>query len=172
MQVIVGLIVAQLAIFGLGPWLHRHLARGGILPGVWNRVWEVIARFRRAPRWDPGEQEIYRAPLLKVTAYTIDRHVQIQRSSICEVTDRRVMARDYRGRMVQLAAGDIRTVRAYRTYDRADGFTYAVVLERVGSTVHGPEGDLLLQCASQQESLALAAAIEEIAAPVSWKWKI
>lgn len=160
MQIIVWLIVAQLAIFGLGPWLRRHLERGGMLPAVWDRAWKLIAPFRREPAWAPGEYEIYRAPLLAVTAYTIDRHVRIQRKSVCVVTNRRVVVRDDRGRHVELPATDIRVVRAYRTYDAADGFTYAVVLERVGSAPHGPEGDLLLQCAGQEQSQALAAAIE------------
>lgn len=164
MQVIVWLIVAQLAIFGLGPWLRRHLERDGMLPATWNRVRNLIVQFQREPAWAPGEHEIYRAPLLAVTAYTIDRHVRIQRRSVCLVTNRRVLARDDRGRHVELSARDIRVVRAYRTYDVADGFTYAVVLERIGSAAHGPEGDLLLQCAGQQQSQALAAAIEGIRA--------
>jgi hypothetical protein len=162
MQVIVWLIVAQLAIFGLVPWLRRQLERGGMLPAVWSHVWKLIARLRREPAWNPGEHEVYRARLLAVTAYTIDRHVQIQRGSVCVVTNRRVVVRDDRGRHVELQATDIRVVRAYRTYDVADGFTYAAVLERVGSVAHGPEGDLLLQCAGQEQSQELAAAIEGI----------
>jgi hypothetical protein len=169
MEIIVWLVLLPLGAVTVAAWLYRMPDRGAVpqaLRVARNRSWGEYHRFRRGKLWEPGEQELHRVSLLGVMAYSIDRHVQIQQRTTCIVTSRRVMVCDDRGSRVQILAGDIRTVRAHRVYDPTDGFSYSVVLERVGSTVHDPEGDLRLLCASQEQSRDLVSAIEDLRSAV------
>jgi hypothetical protein len=147
------------------PWLRRLSEPGRVLWKAESRAWQLYRRLRPLEEhWEPGEREVLRAPLIGVTSYSVDRHILMNRRSTCLITDRRMIVRDERGIVVQMRAGQVRTARMYRTYDAVDGFSYGVALERVGSRVHVPEGDLLLLCATQQESARLAAAVEDMLA--------
>ena len=165
MEIIVWLVLLPLAAVAVAAWLYRIPDRGAVphpLRVAGNRLWGEYRRFQHGKLWEPGEEELHRAQLLGVTAYAVDHHLPIQRRTTCMVTSRRLLVCDDQGSCVQLLASDIRTVRVQRTYDPVDGFAYAVVLERVGSTVHEPEGDLRLVCASQEQSRELASAIDDL----------
>ena len=165
MEIIVWTILLPLLLMSIAAWLYSIPDRGVIhqaLRVARNRTWGEYRRFRQGKLWEPGEHELYRAQLLGMTAFSVDRHLPIQGRTTCIVTSRRLMVCDDHGRRLEIFAGGIRAARAHRTYDLADGFSYAVVLERVDSKVQDPEGDLRLLCASQEKSQALASAIEEL----------
>lgn len=162
-------LLAQLLVIGVVAWIFRM--PDGAIPvrfrSGWNRVGGNYHRLVRGKLWEPGEQERYRVRLVKVTAYTIDRHVPVQRRATCVVTDQRVVLDDAHATPIQIHRDEIRTVRVGRTYDTREGFIFWVAVERTGSHVHEPEGDVCLVCASQAESRALASAIEREGATVT-----
>jgi len=165
MEIFVWLVLVPLGLVGVVAWLYRMPDRGAIpqaLRAARNRAWGEYHQLRRGKLWEQGEQEVYHAQVPGVTAYSVDRHMRILARTVCLVTNRRLVLCDDEGRSVRLLGSDIRTVRVQRTYDPVDGFSYAVVLERVGSTVHEPEGDLRLLCASQEQSRELASAIDDL----------
>lgn len=165
MQIIIWLILAPLAVVSLVAWLYRMPDHGPIpemLRSRWNRIGGEYHRLQKGKLWEPGEQERYRGRLLEVTAHSIDRHIQVQRRATCVVTNHRIMLDDSRGRSIQILATEIRAVRAHRTHETSEGYSYWVVVDRVGSDVHEPEGDMRFICASQEQSRALASAIEDL----------
>jgi hypothetical protein len=165
MEFIVWLFLPQLLVYGFLTWLFRIPERGVVPPVIRlisMRLHGQYRRFRPGVQWEPGEHEVFRGQLPRLTARSIDRHVLIQHRSTCVVTNRRVTAWDARGGAIQLRSADLRTVRPQRTYDPADGFTYAVVVERADTTTHDPEGDLRLICSGSEQSRDLAAALEDL----------
>jgi hypothetical protein len=169
MQIILWFLLPQLVILSVVVWLYRmpdHGAVPALLRSGWNRIGGPYHRLSHGKLWEAEETELYRARLLRVTAYTIDRHILVQGRATCIVTNRRIMLDDAHTRSIQILRDEIRAVRAGRTYDTVEGFTFWVAVERVGSNVHEPEGDVCLVCASQGASAALASAIEAIRANV------
>lgn len=165
MEIIAWLIVLPLGIMAIAAWLYRVPDRGALpaaLKVARSRLWGEFHRYREGKLWSPGEREMYRASLLGATSFSVDRHMPIQQRPTCIVTSRRVVLCDSHGRSTQLPIRDIRSVRPRRTHDTHEGFSYSVVMERVGSPVHDPEGDLCLLCGSQEQSHALASAIEDL----------
>jgi hypothetical protein len=168
-EIIVWLIVIPLGWVLVVAWLLR-IPDGGALPAalrrVRNQAWGESHRIGHGKLWEPGEQEVYRAQLRGVTTYSIDRHILIQRRATCIITTGRLVAYDGDGHILQLRAHEVRSTRVQRTYDVAEGFSYAVVLERTGSTVHDPDGDIRLLCAGQEQCRDLARAVEDALALV------
>ncbi|HEX8918042.1 MAG TPA: hypothetical protein VF898_06040 [Chloroflexota bacterium] len=165
MQIIFWLVLLPLGVMAVVAWLY-NMPDWGAIPRVLriahSRSWGEYRRFCQGKLWAPGESETYRARLFGVTAYSTDRHMQIQQRTTCIVTNRRVAVCDERSHFFQLLAGEIRTVRTQRTFDLADGYSYSVVVGLVQSNVHDPDGDLRLICASQEQSHGLASAIEDM----------
>jgi hypothetical protein len=136
MEIALRLILLPLGGTGVMLWLYRMPEHGAVpsrLLFSWNRLLGEYHRFLRGRFLEPGEEECYRASLVAVRAHSVDRHVILAQRALCIVTGRRVMVENRQGLRVQILNSDIRTVRAQRDYDPRDGFSYWVVMERVGS---------------------------------------
>lgn len=159
------IVLAPLAAIAIGAWIYR-LPDRGVIPHVlrvyYSRLWGEYRRIRRGTFLESGEHETCRTQLVGVTAYSVDRHVTLQSQSTCIVTDRRVVMCDFHGSRVEVLGSHIRAVRSRRTYDPADGFSYSVVLERLGSAIHDPEGDMLLIASGARQSESLFAALDDL----------
>jgi hypothetical protein len=167
MEIVLWLILLPLGGTGVMVWLYRMPEHGAVpsrLLVSWNRLLGEYHRFLRGRFLEPGEEECYRASLVAVRAHSVDRHVILAQRALCIVTGRRVMVENRQGLRVQILDSDIRAVRAQRDYDPRDGFSYWVVMERVGSLLHEPEGDIAPRCASQEQSQALYSAIHRTTA--------
>jgi hypothetical protein len=165
MQIILWLILLPLAGMGMAAWLYR-LPDHGALPQPllvrWHRLLGRYHHFQQGRYLEAEERECCRARLLGVKVYAVDRHAMVAQRAFCIVTDQRVMIESEQGRHLQLLARDIRAVRAQRTYDPSDGFSYWVVMDRTGSPVRDPEGDVAIQCVGQSESQTLCSTIEAV----------
>ncbi len=148
-------------------WLFRLPERAAIpriLHLTWNRFLGRYHRFLQGRLLDPGELEYCRCKLLAVRSYSVDRQVMVTRDALCIVTDHRVMVENQQGFHVQLDSNSLRAIRAQREYEARLGFAYWVVMERAGSNLHDPEGDIALRCKDQEQSQALCLAIERTTA--------
>lgn len=164
-DIVVWLILVPLAAIAIAVWIYRFPDRGAFpqaLRNAYSRIWGEYRRIRRGAFLEGGEHETCRMELVGVTAYSVDRHVSILRRCTCIVTSRRMVMCDLHGSRIELLGSDIRAVRARRTYHPVDGFSYSVVLERAGSPIHDPEGDMLLVATGQQHSEALSAALDDL----------
>jgi hypothetical protein len=162
MEMVFWLILLPAVAVGITAWLFRMPDHGAVphrLRTAWNRLLGQYHRFVQGQLLEPGEKERYRDRVLAVRAYSVDRQVILAHGAVCIVTDPRVMVENEQSCHVQLLTDNIRAIRAQRDYDPRDGFSHWVVMERVGSTLHEPEGDIALQCVNQEHTQALCAAI-------------
>lgn len=165
MEIIFWVILVPLGGTGLVAWLYRTPEHGAVpawLRSSWSRFLGQYHRFQKGQLLEPGEQECYRGSVLGVRAHSVERNVMIADRALCIVTRGSVLIQNQHGLQIRLLGSDIRSVRAHRDYDQEVGFSYWVVMERVGSAEHQPEGDLAFRCDSQEQSLALCSAIESI----------
>ncbi len=163
MEIVFWVILLPLAGMGIIAWMIRIPERGAVPSQLlisWNRFFGEYHRFVLGHFLEPGEQECYRARLLAVRSHAVDRHAIIAHGALCIVTGRRIMVENDHGLHLQLQPGSIRAIRALRDYDPRDGFSYWVVMERIGSLMREPEGDIGFRCVDQQHSQALCAAIQ------------
>lgn len=124
-----------------------------------SRTWGEYHRFLRGGSMHPGEQELYRVRLPWVSAYAVDGPATVARNATCLVTTKRVLACDVQGGLAEVRLGDIRAVRVRRQDDPLGGPSYSVAIERVGTTVRDPEGDIGLHCRNRSEADELASMI-------------
>lgn len=139
---------------------NRQLRRAqqGIQAFV-SRTWGDYHRFLNGKMLEPGEREVYRVSLRSAAVFAVDRQVSIARHPTCIVTDRRVLVRDDQGHALQLRRREIRAVRIRRLDDPRTGSSYYVALEREGSVVRDPGGDVALHCQNRRDGDELTAAL-------------
>ena len=125
-----------------------------------SRTWGDYHRFLSGKQLESGECEVYRTRVQGVSVYAVERHTNVEKRATCILTDRRLMMRDERGGFVQIRLDGVRATHAHREYDSLTGFAYRVAIERTGSCVHDPLGDICLLCENQAQSQELVSAIE------------
>jgi hypothetical protein len=113
--------------------------------------------------WEVGERESNRAEVRGVGVYAVDRSTAVGAQSVCILTNRRLLAGDPAGHLVQLRLTHVRSARHIREYDPVTGFTYWVVIDRTDSIAHDVKGDICLRCETQEQSRNLAAIIQRAA---------
>jgi hypothetical protein len=163
MAIVFWLILVPLGAMVVAAWVYR-IPDHGVVPASVKRLYRRslgdYRRFVRGRAWMPGESQVYRTTVRGVSVYAVDRHTWVQKRATCMVTIRQVVVRDAEGGSVEMPLMAIRCVRRYRQYEPGIGSSYGVILERTGSAVHLPEGDVRLLCASHQQSLDLESAIQ------------
>jgi hypothetical protein len=124
-----------------------------------SRTWGDYHRFLTGKMLEPGEREVYRVSLRSAAVFAVDRQVSIARHPTCIVTDRRVLVRDDLGHALQLRRREIRAVRIRRLDHPQTGSAYYIALEREGSLVRDPGGDVALHCQNRRDCDELTAAL-------------
>jgi hypothetical protein len=169
MEIVIWLILVPLGGVGASAWFYRIPEHGAIpqnLRFLWSRLLGRHHGFTRGRFLAPREQERHRVRLRAVRTHSVDRQVIVGQDALCIVTDQRVMIENEKGLHIELSGSNIRVTRAQRDYDPKDGFSYWVVMERVDSRVHEPEGDIALRCVDQAQSQALFSMIQDTTAAV------
>ncbi|MGI8824195.1 MAG: hypothetical protein ACR2JC_00850 [Chloroflexota bacterium] len=111
--------------------------------------------------WEADEAESSRAELQGFGVYTVDRSTAVGGRSVCILTNRRLLAGDASGHLVQVPLDTVGSARELREYEPRKGYSYWVVINRAGSAVTDLKGDICLRCATQAQSRNLVARIEQ-----------
>lgn len=161
-EMVFWLIAAPAAAVGVVACLFRPPPVGMALRKglfAWGRLRSARRRNRTGGSPHTHDQDYYWCRLLAVRAYAVDRQVTLARDATCVVTQGRITVDTAQGTCVGLESQALRTIRAQREYEEKRGYSYWVVLERVGSSLYDPAGDVALQCRDQQQSQELCEAI-------------
>lgn len=145
--------------FGFLPGVPLPDVAGAIKTFV-NRRWGPYYHLLHGDLWEAGEQESNRVELQGFSVYAVDRSTAVGTHSVCILTNRRLLASDAAGHLMQLRLTDVRSARSIREYDPVHGFSYWVVIDRAGSAVHDVKGDICLRCDTQAQSHNLAALVQ------------
>jgi hypothetical protein len=140
------------------PLFNVHQARRRV-KALASRTVGAHHRYVSGKTLEPGEREIHRVRLRSVGVYAVEHEARVAFHPVCIVTDRRVMAQDDRGHLVQIRRDDVRAVHLHRETDPQGSASFYLAIERRGSNVHDVRGDIALYCRNRQECEALASSI-------------